>query len=88
MLMEIWARRAGNVPHDWYKEKLESVRPLETGKCKSASSCLAKRLERQVRRDDRQASAWLLVSHALRKRMIKFQSCAERARQQRSNARS
>src|SRR6185295_15046005 len=42
-----------NQPHDWYKEELESVRPLETGKRKAGELVFREKIQRQVRRGGR-----------------------------------
>jgi hypothetical protein len=42
-----------NQPHDWYKEELESVRPLESGKRKAGELVFREKIERQVRRGGR-----------------------------------
>ncbi|HKY44464.1 MAG TPA: endonuclease/exonuclease/phosphatase family protein [Pyrinomonadaceae bacterium] len=40
-------------PHDWYKEELESVRPMEAGKRKAGELVFREKIERQVRRGGR-----------------------------------
>ena len=40
-------------PHDWYKEELESVRPLEEGKRKAGELIFEEKIRRQVRRGGR-----------------------------------
>jgi endonuclease/exonuclease/phosphatase family metal-dependent hydrolase len=42
-----------NQPHDWYKEELKSVRPLEAGKRKAGELVFREKIERQVRRGGR-----------------------------------
>lgn len=42
-----------NQPHDWYKEELESVRPLEAGKRKAGELVFREKIQRQVRRGGR-----------------------------------
>jgi endonuclease/exonuclease/phosphatase family metal-dependent hydrolase len=42
-----------NQPHDWYKEELDSVRPLEAGKRKASDLVFREKIERQVRRGGR-----------------------------------
>jgi len=42
-----------NQPHDWYKEELESVRSLESGKRKAGELVFREKIERQVRRGGR-----------------------------------
>lgn len=42
-----------NQPHDWYKEELESVRPLEAGKRKAGDLVFREKIEREVRRGGR-----------------------------------
>ena len=40
-------------PHDWYKEELESVRPLEAGKRKAGELVFQEKIRREVRRGGR-----------------------------------
>ena len=40
-------------PHDWYKEELESVRPLEEGKRKAGEVVFQEKVRREVRRGGR-----------------------------------
>ncbi|MET0649093.1 MAG: endonuclease/exonuclease/phosphatase family protein [Pyrinomonadaceae bacterium] len=40
-------------PHDWYKEELESVRPLEEGKRKAGELVFQEKVRREVRRGGR-----------------------------------
>jgi len=40
-------------PHDWYKEELESVRPLEEGKRKAGELIFQEKVRREVRRGGR-----------------------------------
>lgn len=42
-----------NQPHDWYKEELESVKPLEAGKRKASDVVFREKIQRQVRRGGR-----------------------------------
>jgi len=42
-----------NQPHDWYKEELKSVRPLEAGKRKAGELVFREKIEREVRRGGR-----------------------------------
>ena len=42
-----------NQPHDWYKEELESVKPLEAGKRKGGELVFREKIQRQVRRGGR-----------------------------------
>ena len=42
-----------NQPHDWYKEEIESVRPLEAGKRKAGELAFREKIEREVRRGGR-----------------------------------
>lgn len=42
-----------NQPHDWYKEELESVKPLEEGKRKASEVVFREKVEREVRRGGR-----------------------------------
>ena len=42
-----------NQPHDWYKEELESVRPLEAGKRKAGELVFREKIQRQVRHGGR-----------------------------------
>jgi hypothetical protein len=40
-------------PHDWYKDELESVKPLEAGKRKAGELAFHEKIQRQVRRGGR-----------------------------------
>src|ERR1051325_9012054 len=42
-----------NQAHDWYKEELESVKPLEAGKRKAGELVFREKIQRQVRRGGR-----------------------------------
>ncbi len=42
-----------NQPHDWYREELESVKPLEAGKRKAGELVFREKIQRQVRRGGR-----------------------------------
>ena len=42
-----------NQPHDWYKEEIESVKPLEEGKRKASEAVFREKIEREVRRGGR-----------------------------------
>ncbi|HSE19774.1 MAG TPA: endonuclease/exonuclease/phosphatase family protein [Pyrinomonadaceae bacterium] len=42
-----------NQPHDWYKEELESVKPLEAGKREAGELVFREKIQRQVRRGGR-----------------------------------
>jgi endonuclease/exonuclease/phosphatase family metal-dependent hydrolase len=42
-----------NQPHDWYKEEIASVRPLEEGKRKTGELVFREKVEREVRRGGR-----------------------------------
>jgi endonuclease/exonuclease/phosphatase family metal-dependent hydrolase len=40
-------------PHDWYKDELESVKPLEAGKRKAGETVFHEKIQREVRRGGR-----------------------------------
>jgi endonuclease/exonuclease/phosphatase family metal-dependent hydrolase len=42
-----------NQPHDWYKQEIESVKPLEAGKRKASDVVFREKVEREVRRGGR-----------------------------------
>src|SRR6476659_2642331 len=42
-----------NQPHDWYKQEIESVKPLEEGKRKTSDLVFREKIEREVRRGGR-----------------------------------
>jgi len=42
-----------NQPHDWYKEELESAKPLEAGKRRAGELVFREKIQRQVRRGGR-----------------------------------
>jgi endonuclease/exonuclease/phosphatase family metal-dependent hydrolase len=42
-----------NQPHDWYKQEIESVKPLEEGKRKASDVVFREKVEREVRRGGR-----------------------------------
>src|ERR1041384_4846855 len=52
-LQNVRLQQFENQPHDWYKEELKSVRPLEAGKRKAGELVFREKIQRQVRRGGR-----------------------------------
>ncbi|HEV7746474.1 MAG TPA: endonuclease/exonuclease/phosphatase family protein [Pyrinomonadaceae bacterium] len=52
-LKNVKLERFQHQPHDWYKEELESVKPLEKGRRKAGEIAFGEKIQREVRRGGR-----------------------------------